>query len=174
MSIGLLMIAWTGLAMPQAGAACDITVEQPGRTVAAAYRLIATERGAACADAKLTLTVRSPRGRTVYRIARDRRDIPWLFDVKDRRGFANSLREWARPAGLTTATQPAWLDGGAPFKYTGAPYAIDPLVARAQYEALRRAAAPMLCLPQGSESSICIALRGERDAVAIGMQIVDT
>jgi len=140
----------------------------PGRI----YRTEAFSRGPSCAQAVVTLVVRTPDGSVVWADAAPGEHVMTFADVKTRQEMARALADWLSQTSMfkTTRALPAWPEGAQEPKSGEFPFMPESWIDREYYERARAEGLPLFCYIQGMESIACIVLSRDGQMEKIGVQ----
>lgn len=177
MTYFLMAAAIALVAAPTAASACTHEVQTTEKAAdGRSYTLRARSSGADCTTANIELALLGPAGAPVFQMQRKPADMAMLFPEKpSATEMQAGLGEWAGGIlkHVSTSQLPGWAADGW-MKSADISFAFQPEgLSRADYEALRKAARPMLCVQQGSESFACVLPDGDAPARQIGLYIFD-
>lgn len=149
---------------------CDVEMATVWReTDRGVYAAEVRSRGDDCATATVSIALRGPTMRVLWRENFLTEDLAGFQAAVDARSMRSVLVRWITSGGSTrqTARQlPPWpnLDARR--------FAVDEEINQAEYESVRRADVPIFCYVAGLDRRRCVALVDEgRDVVTMGFQL---
>lgn len=163
-------------------AACDIKVlsvwlEEPNgkRGKQPVYMLAGESKGEDCQTATLTLTLRSPIGRVLWRDQFTTGSLYGFENATDAAKMRGRMIDWITNYGglnRTTRQLPSWPSGyERPDVDGGNPFLPAEDITRDEYEKIRLSRQPLYCYTSGRRAWNCLALdRSEREVRFLGVQ----
>lgn len=139
------------------------------------YIIEAESKSVECEGADLSLAIRAPNRRVVYRANLKSNEVYGFADVTNPLDMRGALIDWATNYGQLTKGSnrlPYWPRGAATPTVAGAyPLILDPVWNRLSYLEVRRLDVPVYCHIVDFESLNCMVLNDpEQDVVPLGVQ----
>ena len=143
-------------------ASVDAQWSRPG---SAMLSVNAATRGANCAEALATLTIRGPDGAPLYFETYPTAQVMVLAPAQSPAAMQAALAEWldqSNPMIKTSDDLPVWKATDEMPASGEFPFYVAEGMGREQYNALRRRNVAVFCFVQGMESETCLALENNR------------